>query len=144
MDQTQRAVGEGAVTGMPRLLLRLEGFTVLVVALLVYLWNGGDWWFFVLMLLVPDLSMAGYLAGPRIGAGLYNAAHTYLVPAALSGAGLVLDLPPLTFLAVVWLAHIGLDRALGFGLKYGTGFADTHLGRLSGGARRASSERSAD
>ncbi len=71
----------------------------------------------------------GYVLGPKIGARAYNLAHTYLGPAVLATVAMVSGLPLLA-LACVWLAHIGLDRALGFGLKYESGFTDTHLGRI--------------
>jgi hypothetical protein len=74
--------------------------------------------------------MLGYLAGPRAGAAAYNAAHMTAGPLALGAAGLLANLPALAPLAAIWLAHIGLDRALGYGLKYAAGFRDTHLGRI--------------
>jgi len=109
-------------------LLGLEGLAVLVFAI----WAWEDWpesWpIFAVFFLVPDLSMLGYLAGPRVGAVVYNAAHTYLTPA-FFGLGFALGGPVLCReVALVWLAHIGFDRAMGYGLKYPTRFQDTHLG----------------
>jgi len=98
------------VSGTPRLLVRVEGLLVLLGAVSGYL--------------------AGYLAGPRTGASVYNSAHTYIAPAGLAA---------LTYLGVtkwawpvclIWAAHIGMDRALGFGLKFPSAFQDTHLGRV--------------
>jgi hypothetical protein len=83
-----------------------------------------------ILFLVPDLSFAGYLAGPRIGAIVYNAAHSTLAPAALMAAGFALASPLVLSIAMIWLAHIGFDRALGYGLKYSDGFGFTHLGRI--------------
>jgi hypothetical protein len=84
---------------------------------------------FALFFLVPDLSMLGYLAGRRVGAACYNAGHSYLGPAALCAAGAALNAHGVLLAASIWAAHIGFDRMLGYGLKYGTGFGDTHLGR---------------
>jgi len=111
-------------------LLRLEGLVVLAAAASAYAFVGGAWPMFALLLLAPDLAMLGYRFGPVVGAAAYNAVHTYLAPAALGAAGLALGAPTMQALALIWIAHIGLDRALGYGLKYATGFGDTHLGRF--------------
>jgi hypothetical protein len=97
---------------------------------------GGSWWLYAILFLAPDLSFAGYLAGPRIGAIVYNAAHSYLTPIALMTTGSTLGSPLVLFIAMIWLAHIGFDRALGYGLKYATGFGFTHLGRIGKDATR--------
>lgn len=73
--------------------------------------------------------MLGYLGNPRFGALAYNIGHTYLAPATLAAVGWAAGPPLLLSLALIWTAHISLDRMLGFGLKYPTSFGDTHLGR---------------
>jgi hypothetical protein len=120
---------EGFVHGVPKLLLRLEGAAVLAAAAIAYSQIGGGWGLFALLFLVPDLSMLGYLAGPRSGAAVYNFGHSYLAPGALGAAGLLAGMPMLLSIALIWVAHIGFDRALGYGLKYATAFKHTHLGR---------------
>jgi uncharacterized protein DUF4260 len=115
---------------LPRRLLHLEGFAVLVGALALYFDAGYGWLLLVVLFLAPDLSMVGYLGGPRAGALVYNLAHTYAGPIALGLVGVLGDVDLATQLALIWLAHIGLDRMLGYGLKYPTGFKDTHLGRV--------------
>ena len=125
-DAPARAAATGGVVS----LLRLEGLAVLAAALSAYAFIGGSWLLFALLLLAPDLTMIGYRFGPVVGAVAYNAAHTYLAPAALGAAGLALGAPTMQALALIWIAHIGLDRALGYGLKYATGFGDAHLGRI--------------
>lgn len=94
----------------------------------------GGWGQFAAWLLVPDLSMLGYLAGPRVGAFLYNAAHGLLGPALLAGVALALGSTFGVQLALVWVAHVGMDRFFGYGLKYASSFFDTHLGRVGGDA----------
>ena len=79
--------------------------------------------------LVPDLSMLGYLGGPRLGAACYNAGHSYLGPAVLAALAVAASMPMLLSIACIWLAHIGFDRMLGYGLTYATSFGETHLGR---------------
>jgi hypothetical protein len=117
----------GTVTGAPKIILQLEAAGVLVAAVIAYAWNGRGWLIFALLFLVPDISMLGYLGGRRLGAGIYNLAHTYVLPAALAAYGLYQSQPLALDLALIWIAHIGFDRLLGFGLKYETAFRHTHL-----------------
>jgi hypothetical protein len=127
------AAAAGAATGGLRTLLRLEGLTLFVGMTLLYVVWDGSWWVYAILFLAPDLSFLGYLASPKAGAILYNAAHSYLAPMALITTGFALSSPLVLSVAMIWLAHIGLDRALGFGLKYFAGFAFTHLGRIGRG-----------
>lgn len=110
-----------------RLVLQLEGAVVLLAALWGYAQLDASWGLFALLLLAPDLSMVGYAWGPRVGAGAYNAVHTYLFPAILTAIGLGMGWPWAGPGALIAVAHIGMDRALGYGLKHPTGFHDTHL-----------------
>jgi hypothetical protein len=89
-----------------------------------------SWWIYAVLFLAPDLSFAAYLCGPRFGAMIYNSAHSYMVPMALMTAGFTMASPLVLSIAMIWLAHIGFDRALGYGLKYAQGFGFTHLGRI--------------
>ena len=118
------------MTGLPRRLLHLEGLAVLVGALVLYFDAGYGWLLLVVLALAPDLSMLGYLAGPRVGALAYDLAHTYAGPVALGVAGVLSGADLATQVALIWLAHIGADRLLGYGLKYPTSFKDTHLQRV--------------
>jgi hypothetical protein len=115
---------------MPRLLLRLEGLALFVLATWAFAHTGASWWLYAVLFLSPDLSFAGYLAGPKPGAVAYNALHSTLGPAVLAGLGLFLESSMLLGIAAIWAAHIGFDRMLGYGLKYTSGFNDTHLGRI--------------
>lgn len=121
---------DGVVKTWPRHLLRLEGACILGATMWAYRQTGGSWWAFSGWLLLPDLGMAGYLANTRVGAALYNSVHTetpgiLLLCVAWAGRD-----NGLARVALTWLAHIGMDRMLGFGLKYGTGFGHTHLGSI--------------
>lgn len=115
------------------LLLRLEWAAVLAAAVTGYLFLDGSWPLFVLLILAPDLAMFGYLAGPAVGAVAYNAFHILVWPAILFSAGLYADNAIAMQVAAIWVAHIAMDRALGYGLKLPTGFTDTHLGRIGKG-----------
>ncbi|MFW5948072.1 MAG: DUF4260 domain-containing protein [Halolamina sp.] len=111
----------------PRTVLRLEGIAVFLAATTAYFSVDGPLWLFLVLALAPDLSMLGYLAGNRVGSRVYNAFHTYVGPIALSAVGTVVDPSAVVWVALVWAAHIGADRAVGYGLKYATGFKHTHL-----------------
>jgi len=122
----------GAVEGLPRLLLRIEGFAIAAAAIYTYHRVGANWWLFAALILVPDVSFAGYLVSARIGSIAYNAMHVTFVPLVLGVLGFLLPSFDLIAIALIWAAHIGIDRALGYGLKYGAGFGFTHLGRFGG------------
>ena len=112
------------------LAIRLEWAAVAVVGIVLYALSGASWWLFALLILAPDLSMLGYLAGPRVGAVAYNALHILIVPLLLALAGYVLVNSMATAIGLIWIIHIAVDRALGYGLKLSSGFRDTHLGRI--------------
>ncbi|MEF8872054.1 MAG: DUF4260 domain-containing protein [Haloarculaceae archaeon] len=111
----------------PRTLLRLEGFAAFVGALAVYFALDGPLWLLAVLALAPDLSMGGYLAGPRVGSLLYNLFHTYTLPLALAAVAVWSGATLALYVAAIWVGHIGADRLVGYGLKYETGFNATHL-----------------
>lgn len=120
-----------AVAGLPLRILRSEG-GVLFLAALAAFFTGLDepWWLVPLLLFVPDVFMVGYARSQRAGAMLYNVAHSYVAPAVLGAGATVAGRTLWQAVALVWFAHIGMDRALGYGLKYERDFRDTHLGRI--------------
>ncbi len=107
--------------------LRAEGIAALVAGVAIYRWAGGEWLWLLPLLLVPDLSMIGYLAGTAIGAAGYNLVHNWATALALLGLGLVSGIVGLEIAGAVLVAHVGMDRVAGYGLKYPTAFRDTHL-----------------
>ena len=111
----------------PTAILRGEGIAIFGAATAGYFVLDGPLWLFVLLALTPDISMLGYLAGPRLGSRIYNAFHTYIGPVAIGAVGLWFGVVPLSWVALVWAAHIGADRVVGYGLKYPSGFKHTHL-----------------
>ncbi|HEY2531425.1 MAG TPA: DUF4260 domain-containing protein [Xanthobacteraceae bacterium] len=119
----------GFVIGGVRAILQLEGLAACAVALTFYAHGGFSWPTFALLFLAPDVSMLGYLAGPRAGAVCYNLAHTYALALAFTLIGFAGGVPTASAGGLIWIAHIGFDRLLGYGLKYPTGFSDTHLSR---------------
>ncbi len=121
---------DGIVVGTPRRLLRVEGATLLAGSLIAYSTTDQAWWLVPLTLLLPDLTMIGYLGGARLGSYLYNLGHSTPLPAAIVAIGWWQDKTLVVALGLVWLAHIGVDRLVGYGLKYDDHFQHTHLGRL--------------
>lgn len=111
-------------------LLRAEWLVIFLVGVCQYLAMHGNPYWLLPLLLAPDLSMVGYLAGPRVGAVTYNAVHNLVVALALLAIGWFASLAPVGLLGAILFAHVGLDRALGYGLKLPTEFRDTHLGRI--------------
>jgi hypothetical protein len=129
VDRATGVVG-GAVTGLPLLWLRIEGAAILAAGAGLYLNLGGLPIAIVPLILAVDISAAGYLAGPRTGAIVYNLFHNLAIGTVALGLAWWLGSTALGLTGAVLVAHAGMDRALGYGLKYPTAFADTHLGRL--------------
>lgn len=125
------------VTSAPRMWLRLEGAAVVAASLVAYRWQLGSWWVFAAAILLPDLSILGYLAGPSIGARAYNLVHSYVSPIFLAMYGIGIGRGDVVPWALIWFAHIGLDRMVGYGLKYESAFQETHLGRIGRPGLRA-------
>ncbi|MCR5887569.1 DUF4260 domain-containing protein [Hymenobacter sp. J193] len=111
-------------------LLKLEELAELLLALLVFAHLPYTWWVLPATFLLPDVSMLGYLAGPRVGAWSYNLAHHKALAVAVGVAGWFLGQPVLVLVGTVLLFHSAFDRMLGYGLKYTTSFQHTHLGRV--------------
>ena len=120
----------GVNRGAVDLILRVEQVAILATGIVLWIANGGAPLLLVPAWLLVDLSMIGYLAGPLPGSITYNAAHNLVLPVALLGLGWWTDTGWMVLAATVFLAHIGLDRSLGYGLKLPTDFRDTHLGRI--------------
>ena len=120
----------GLVRGAPRLILRLEALVLCLLSVWLFQRSGASWWLFGSLVLAPDVTILGYLAGPRIGAAIYNAGHTLLWPGLLWVIGWGTQAPLAFALALIWATHIAIDRALGYGLKYPDAFNHTHLGTI--------------
>ncbi|SDQ80099.1 DUF4260 domain-containing protein [Virgibacillus salinus] len=113
-----------------RLLLHIEGAAVLALSLFFYGYSEFSWILFLILLLVPDISMLGYLLNNKVGSILYNFFHTYTIPIAIITCGFIVSNQTVLAIGLIWSAHIGMDRMVGYGLKYPTEFKDTHLNRV--------------
>jgi hypothetical protein len=122
---------QATVTGIPLRILRSEGLVLFAVALAAFFTALDEpFWLVPLLLFAPDLLMVGYARSTRTGAALYNVAHSYPAPALLGAVAVGTSTHVWEAAALVWFAHIGMDRALGYGLKYDDSFAHTHLGQI--------------
>ncbi len=111
-------------------ILKLEATAFFIATIWAYYLIGACWWLFLILILAPDLFMVGYLINARLGAYIYNFGHTYTVPLVMLGVYVIFNIPTLLPVSIIWLAHISMDRMLGFGLKLDTGFKHTHLGAV--------------
>lgn len=118
----------GFVTGHIKTTIKLEGLLVLIASSIAYNELGYSWKMFFILFLLPDVSLAGYFLGSRVGAIAYNIFHSYISPIALGILAYAMECHDLNYIILIWIAHIGFDRSLGFGLKYASGFRYTHLG----------------
>jgi hypothetical protein len=113
-----------------RKLLRLEALALFLIGLVLYAKGGYGWGRFAIWILVPDLSLLGYLLNPRAGAIIYNTVHSEIGPVALAALALLGVLPAALPYAIIWGIHVCMDRSLGYGLKYMDAFRHTHLGTV--------------
>jgi hypothetical protein len=111
-------------------ILRLEAIALFVAGVLAYLQMNGHALWLLPLLLAPDLSMIGYLAGPRMGALTYNLGHNLVTALVVIAIGWFASIAPVALAGAILVAHVGMDRSLGYGLKLPTDFRDTHLGRI--------------
>jgi hypothetical protein len=126
----EQSLEPGMTTGVVRTWLRMEGVAAFAAGIVLYALNGGEWLLIIPLLLLPDLSAIGYLAGPRIGAISYNAILIWAPGFIALAIGLWLASLVMQLLAAILIAHVGMDRAVGYGLKLPGSFRDTHLGRM--------------
>lgn len=120
----------GEVVGGIKWTLRAEGLLLLILGLYVYASYEFSWLTFAIFFLLPDVSFIGYAITPKAGAIAYNFAHSLVGAILVTLLGLMLDYNVLLLSGIIWVSHIGFDRALGYGLKYGKGFGFTHLGKI--------------
>jgi hypothetical protein len=100
-------------------------FSIYLFTLLLF-----PWWVYPLFFFAPDLSMFGYIGGPRLGAITYNFIHHKAIALGLYVAGVFLHVPVISLIGVLFLGHSSLDRVLGYGLKFGDSFNHTHIGSI--------------
>lgn len=120
----------GIVFGLPAGFLKAEAITLFGLSIWLFAVQGIDWWWYPVLLLIPDLFMVGYLASTTLGAVTYNVGHSTIPGLILVVAGLLTGSHWAVAIGAIWLGHVGMDRALGYGLKYHDSFKHTHLSDL--------------
>ncbi len=130
LDWSNKLIEANSVNGGIRWLLRIEGLAILILSIYAYSYLEFSWVSFFVFFLVPDISFIGYLISSKVGAIFYNITHSLIGAALCLGLGVAGEKEIMLIAGVIWFAHIGFDRALGYGLKYNKGFSYTHLGRI--------------
>lgn len=116
---------------MIKKILHLEYGIAFILTLVFYFHLDFSIWLFLVLLFLPDVTMIGYLVNPFYGSIIYNIGHNLLFPLVLVGLAIFLNSEPLVMFALIWLAHIFLDRFLGYGLKYKEAFKATHMQKIN-------------
>ncbi|WP_078392751.1 DUF4260 domain-containing protein [Shouchella patagoniensis] len=111
-------------------IVKLEGLAVFLASSIFYFYLGGSIWLYLVLALAPDLSMVGYLKNARVGSYVYNLFHNYVIPLVLLVTAMFFEQPLLIGICLIWIAHIGMDRLCGFGLKYPTAFSESHMNQI--------------
>jgi hypothetical protein len=109
-----------------RIFLILESTVIFLGSLLIYLFIGGNWIIFIILLFSPDI----FIKNSRIGSIIYNIGHIHVWAIILILIGILIDLDILILLGLIWISHISIDRAMGYGLKYPSDFKDTHMQKI--------------
>jgi len=107
---------------------RLEGAAMLVLGIAFYARAEYSWLMFALLFFAPDLGMAGYWVNRKVGAAAYNLTHWLVWPLTLGTAGIWTGNDTMISVALIWGAHVGFDRMLGWGLKTPESFCHTDMG----------------
>ncbi|MGR9634663.1 DUF4260 domain-containing protein [Bacillus cereus] len=115
---------------MQKRIVHFEGLVVFLAAIYTYSLYEFSWIIFFLFLLAPDLSMLAYGINNHVGANIYNLFHTYIISILIVIIGAYFKIDIVIMIGLIWIAHIGMDRMFGYGLKYETDFKDTHIQRL--------------
>jgi hypothetical protein len=111
-------------------LLTLEEIAQFLLGIFLFSRLDFAWWWFPALILVPDLSMVGYLVNPKVGAWAYNFFHHKLLAVVVFVVGALLDSQVFMLAGAILFAHSAMDRIFGYGLKYEDAFTNTHLGRI--------------
>lgn len=109
---------------------RIEGAAIVVAALFFYFFLDFPFAWLILLILSIDVFMLGYIVNKKLGAHIYNIGHMLLIPTAILIISLLFNVEWLLMLSLIWIAHVGLDRFFGYGLKHQHGFKHTHLGKI--------------
>ena len=113
-----------------KVLVKFEELMMFVLGIFMFGLLGYQWWWFLVLILAPDIGMLGYVLGDKIGAFTYNLFHHKGLAILLYFVGLYISSPIIQLIGIIMFSHSSLDRVLGYGLKYDKGFKYTHLGEI--------------
>ncbi len=113
-----------------RNILKLEELAMFALGIFMFGQLGYAWWWFLALILLPDLGMLGYAFGNKAGAAVYNLFHHKGLAILIYFAGIYFSIPVLKLTGIILFAHASMDRMFGYGLKYENGFKYTHLGEI--------------
>ncbi|MBO0324312.1 DUF4260 domain-containing protein [Muricauda sp. CAU 1633] len=111
-------------------LLKLEEWMMFGLGIYLFSLTPYAWWWFLVLILTPDIGMLGYLFGNKIGAVSYNLFHHKGLALLIYGMGVYFSIPLCQLIGIILFSHSAMDRAMGYGLKYDKGFKFTHLGEI--------------
>ena len=111
-------------------ILRLEELFMFLLGIYLFSLLDYQWWWFLVLILLPDIGMLGYLLNDKAGALMYNIFHHKGLAIAIYLIGIYLSLPLCQLIGVILFAHASMDRMFGYGLKHDNGFKYTHLGEI--------------
>ena len=111
-------------------IVRIENGCAFAISFYIYMLLDFPIWLFFVLLLVPDITMIGYVINKEIGAVVYNFGHSLISPLVILLSYFYFSKDYLLMISIIWIAHIFMDRLLGFGLKYGDSFNKTHIQKL--------------
>jgi hypothetical protein len=130
MTQTQETATNKTIS-QPRIFAHVNGLALFVGSIVAYGIFSGDWLAFIILLLVPDVSMIGYMLNTTIGAWLYNIVHSYALAIVAMMIGYAIGVDAVISIGLILMAHVGMDQAVGYGYKYAEEeFSDTHFNRI--------------
>jgi len=110
--------------------IKLEELAMFGLSIYLFSLTSYEWWWYLVWILVPDLSMIGYIINTKVGAIAYNIAHHKLLAIGILIIGWYITNPELELAGIILFGHSSMDRLFGYGLKYSDDFKHTHLGWL--------------
>lgn len=117
-------------------IIKAEELAMFVLGIYLFSTLGLEWWWFLVLILLPDISMIGYAFGNKIGAYSYNFFHHKAIAIVVYLIGIYVNNTTIQLIGIILFSHSAMDRMFGYGLKYNTSFHDTHLGKIGKGYKQ--------
>jgi len=111
-------------------LIKIEELAMFLFAGFLFWKTDFTWWWFPALLLLPDMSMIGYMINNKTGAYLYNLVHHKGLALLVYAIGFFMGSIAIQLAGIILFAHSSMDRLFGYGLKHTDSFRHTHLGKI--------------